>query len=149
MVVIMRVASCDASDPEVLPRNRDSLPSLTRRAAMRASRFPAATERLPITERATKWGDRGTLNPLRRSRSSGQGRGSLVKLLQTGLILGMCLVSMSPVANDDWTGRNELLDQFVWDLASAEIKTQEVGDGFYVLLESGAILRSPLARSTA
>jgi len=60
-----------------------------------------------------------------------------MKRLLAGLILGTCVVSTASAGDNDWTGRDELLDQFGWDLAKAEIKTQKLGEGFYVLFGIG------------
>ena len=60
-----------------------------------------------------------------------------MKCLLAGFVLGICLVSTSSAEDNDWTGRDELLDQFGWDLASAEIKTQKLGEGLYVLFGIG------------
>jgi len=60
-----------------------------------------------------------------------------MKVLFAGVISGMCLVSTLCFADDDWTGRDDLLRQFGWDLATAEIKTEKVAEGLYVLFGIG------------
>jgi glyoxylase-like metal-dependent hydrolase (beta-lactamase superfamily II) len=58
----------------------------------------------------------------------------------TGILLAGCLALASPAAaveEEKWTKRDDLLSQFGWDLTSAEIRTQKLADGLYVLFGIG------------
>jgi glyoxylase-like metal-dependent hydrolase (beta-lactamase superfamily II) len=60
-----------------------------------------------------------------------------MKCLVAGFLLGTCLWSTALVANEEWAERDQLLSQFGWELSSAEIKTQKLAEGFYVLFGVG------------
>lgn len=53
-----------------------------------------------------------------------------------GIWLMVCCVGAAG-AEDEISSRAELLESFGWDLATAEIKTQELGNGLYVLFGIG------------
>ena len=52
-------------------------------------------------------------------------------------ILTMALCAGSSAADEAFSSRDELLEQFGWNLATAEIRTQKLGEGLYVLFGIG------------
>ncbi len=60
-----------------------------------------------------------------------------MKCLLAGFLFVTCAISTPAKADEEWTTRAELLDQFGWSLETAEIKTQKLEDGFYVLFGIG------------
>ena len=52
-------------------------------------------------------------------------------------IIAVALLLAAPVAGEDTTSLEELLASFGYDLANAEIRTEKVGEGLYVLFGVG------------
>lgn len=53
-------------------------------------------------------------------------------------LIAIALIALaSPASSEDITDLGQLLDQFGWDLAATEIKTEKLADGFYVLFGAG------------
>ena len=52
-------------------------------------------------------------------------------------ILTMAFFAGSSAADEAFPSRDELLEQFGWNLATAEIRTQKLGEGLYVLFGIG------------
>jgi len=59
-----------------------------------------------------------------------------MKRLLVGILTLACFAG-STAAEDAFSSRDELLDQFDWNLATAEIRIQKLGEGFYVLFGIG------------
>jgi cyclase len=56
-----------------------------------------------------------------------------------GIFAAACFVAAAApaAADEDFSSRDDLLERFGWNLATAEIKTQKLGEGLYVLFGIG------------
>ena len=59
----------------------------------------------------------------------------------------MAAVGASAVADDEVTSLDELLERFDWDLSTAEITSEKLGDGLYVLFGMGGNIAVSIGES--